>query len=363
MEGTLFGEETDNIAFGEKLRGTQFRSQSGLERFIDESFEKGGPQPEDFHWLNSGEIDNLANVTPSDAGIANTFRINSIQRINKYLEAANQTLEYGDYLLICVETKNSRRARILNKFPKLISRPYYVLDFVLKRVFPKWKPTYKIYFWITKGRNRVLTFTETLGRLYSCGFSVINHSRIGYNTWLIAKKTGEPAYNMEPTYGALVKLNRVGKDGKLIRVYKLRTMHPYSEYIQNYVYEKNSLKKGGKLNGDFRVTSWGKVFRKLWIDELPMLINWARREMKVVGVRPLSRSYYNLYPPDFQELRNSMKPGLVPPYYADMPETLEEIVESERRYIESYRQKPVRTDIRYFFKAMYNILIKRARSA
>ena len=56
------------------------------------------------------------------------------------------------------------------------------------------------------------------------------------------------------------------------------------------------------------------------------------------------------------------KPGLIPPFYADMPKTLEEIMASEMRYLEAYEKHPFRTDIRYFFKAMWNILFKGARS-
>jgi lipopolysaccharide/colanic/teichoic acid biosynthesis glycosyltransferase len=234
---------------------------------------------------------------------------------------------------------------------------------MLKRVFPKWKPTRKIYFSITKGRNRVLSFTEILGRLNSCGFKPIDHVRIGYKTWFIAQKVSEPAFDMEPTYGVLVRLKRVGKDGELFDVYKMRTMHPYSEYIQDYVFEKNDLKEGGKFDNDFRITAWGKLFRKLWIDELPMFINFFKGEMKIIGVRPLSRHYFSLYPEDMQKLRTSVKPGLIPPFYADLPKTLDDVIESERQYIEAYREKPIRTDIKYFFKAMYNIFIKRARSA
>ena len=129
------------------------------------------------------------------------------------------------------------------------------------------------------------------------------------------------------------------------------------------MFEQNNLQNGGKLKEDFRVTGWGRIFRQLWIDELPMLYNWLKGEMKLVGVRPLSSHYFSLYPEDMQELRTTVKPGLVPPFYADMPDTFEEIVESERRYINAYHDKPIRTDIRYFFKAMYNIVIKRERSA
>jgi len=163
----------------------------------------------------------------------------------------------GKWLVVCVETKDSRRTRILNKFPRYISRPYYALDFVLKRVLPKWKPTRKIYFWITNGRNRVISYTEAIGRLFSCGFEVKNSVRIGYKTYILARKTGDPSYDMQPTYGALVRLKRVGYKGERIKLSKLRTMHPYSEYVQEYIYDKHGTDDGDKANDDFRVTGWG----------------------------------------------------------------------------------------------------------
>jgi len=58
-----------------------------------------------------------------------------------------------------------------------------------------------------------------------------------------------------------------------------------------------------------------------------------------------------------------VKPGLVPPFYADLPETTEEFFQTEERYLDAYMKKPIRTDIRYFFKAMYNIFVKKARSS
>lgn len=169
-------------------------------------------------------------------------------------------------------------------------------------------------------------------------------------------------YDMEPTYGALVKLRRIGKGGNLFSVYKFRTMYPYSEYVQDFVFKHNDLQEGGKLKDDYRVTSWGRLFRRYWIDELPMLINWLKGEMKLVGVRPLSQHYFSLYPQDMQQLRTMVKPGLVPPFYVDMPVTLDEIIESEREYLKRYLDAPIRTDIYYFFMAFYNILFKKARS-
>ncbi len=80
------------------------------------------------------------------------------------------------------------------------------------------------------------------------------------------------------------------------------------------------------------------------------------------GVRPLSQHYYSLYNDDLKQKRIKFKPGLVPPFYADMPKTLEEIMSSEMRYLEAYEKHPILTDFSYFFKAFFNIFFRRARS-
>lgn len=312
--------------------------------------------------MNSIEQESIPDLS-SFSGLVNFQRINDIRRINKYFEYVNEGMRSGQYIVACLETKNSRKERVLKKYPEPFNRPYYVLDFILKRVLPKWKPTRKIYFHITKGRNRVLSLTEGLARLACCGFEIIDFRKMDYKTWIIAKKVRDPAYDMQPTYGALIKLQRVGKNGKMIKVFKLRTMHPYSEYLQDFVFENFDLRDGGKFNNDFRMTSYGKLFRKYWIDELPMFINYFKGDMKLIGVRPLSRHYFNLYPADMQEMRIRVKPGLIPPYYADLPTGLEEIQESERAYLEAYQEKPFRTDVRYFGKICYNILFRGARSS
>jgi hypothetical protein len=72
--------------------------------------------------------------------------------------------------------------------------------------------------------------------------------------------------------------------------------------------------------------------------------------------------YLGVYPADLRRLRSRVKPGLIPPFYADMPETFEEICESERKYLEAYLEKPAGTQWVYFWKAFYNIIIKGARS-
>ena len=239
---------------------------------------------------------------------------------------------------------------------------YYTLDFIVKRILPKLKFTRGLYFFLTRGENAVISRAEALGRLSRAGFRIKQESFIGNQLCIEARKVGEPIPINENIYGPMIALPRVGKGGKMIKVYKLRTMHPYSEYIQDYVYKLHDLQDGGKFKNDFRITSWGAVCRKIWLDELPMFINFLRGDMKLVGVRPLSRQYFELYREDVRERRIKYKPGLIPPFYADMPADLEEIQASELKYLNSYDRHPVFTDIKYFFKSFWNIGFHKARS-
>jgi lipopolysaccharide/colanic/teichoic acid biosynthesis glycosyltransferase len=191
---------------------------------------------------------------------------------------------------------------------------------------------------------------------------IVDEQQIGNQLYFVARKTGEPLFPEDPTYGPMVKLRRVGKGGKVFGVYKMRTMHPYSEYLQDYVYEKNKLQDGGKFKDDFRISTLGKIMRKVWLDEVPMLLNVLKGEMKIVGVRPLSKHYFDLYSDELKTKRTKHKPGLIPPFYADMPKTLPEIMASEMRYLNEYEKHPLRTDLKYFFKAWENIVFKKARS-
>ena len=295
-------------------------------------------------------------------GIVNLKRINDLRYINKFFEAVNAKLPVGGKFMGCAETQEMRKKRILNKYPPVLNRMYYFMDYIIKRVFPKFRITRRLYFILTRGENRVMTRAEILGRLYSCGFVIQEEGQVNGKYFFVVDKVKEPTYDKDASYSLIIRLPRIGKDGKIIRVFKMRTMHAYAEYLQDYIYETHNLKEGGKFNNDFRVSMAGKVIRTLWLDELPMLINLFRGELKLVGVRPLSEQYFKLYTKEHQERRIRYKPGLVPPYYADLPKTLEEIEDSERRFLDSYDKHPFRTNWRYFWKAFYNIVFKHARS-
>lgn len=295
--------------------------------------------------------------------IINLHKINDIINLDDLIDAANRKLICGGYFFCCVETKDQRKKKILKKLPPVLNYIYYCFDFIIKRILPKLKMTRPVYFILTGGKNAVISRAEALGRLTRGGFRIKTESFAGGLLCIEARKAGDPLPVNENIYGPLIALPRVGKNGEMIKVFKLRTMHPYSEYIQDYVYKLYDLQEGGKFKNDFRITSWGAVCRKIWIDELPMLINLFKGNMKLVGVRPLSKQYFELYRKDVRERRIKYKPGLIPPFYAHMPSDLEGIQESEMKYLDEYDRSPFLTDFRYFLKSVWNILFKRARSS
>ena len=301
----------------------------------------------------------------SDASLdafLNLHRVNDIQGINRFFRAVNSKLKDGGVFIGCMETLEQRRTRLFKKFPPVLNGVYYTLDFIFKRVFPKFKFTKKIYFFLTQGRNRALSKSEVLGRLVYCGFRIVEIKEIDRKLYFKVIRDREPLSEPEPSTGLLLRINRIGYRGKRITVYKFRTMHPYAQYIQSYVFERNKLQDGGKFADDFRITKWGRWMRRFWIDEIPMIYNILRGDLKLVGVRPLSEHYLSLYSPEHRDLRVQGKPGLIPPFYADMPNTLDEIMESESRYIKSYFREPFSTDFDVCLKAFSNILLKKARS-
>ena len=311
----------------------------------------------------SNPINIRTNTKDDLRSVINLKRINDVPKINSFFETVNETLPDGGCFTCCVETKDLRKKRIFRKFPFPVNFFfYYFLDFPIKRVLPKVGMTKRLYFLLTREKNVVLTRAETLGRLISSGFRIVHEDYIDNLCYISCQKNGIPTNSQNPNYGLFIRLKRIGKNGKIINVIKMRTMYPYAEYLQDYVYNNNNLSEGGKFNNDFRISTHGKIMRKLWIDELPMIFNLFAGDLKIVGVRPLSRQYYNLYSMELQKKRLRNKPGLIPPFYADMPKTIEEIQESEKIYLDTYEKHPFVTDWRYFWKAGRNIVFRKARS-
>ena len=97
--------------------------------------------------------------------------------------------------------------------------------------------------------------------------------------------------------GAFFLQERPGKDGKIFKVIKFKTMTD----------ERDS--DGNLLPDEARLTKVGKFVRSTSIDELPQLINVLKGDMALIGPRPLLVQYLPLYSPE-QARRHEVRPGI-----------------------------------------------------
>ena len=346
------------------LKNLSLKNYPDVFEFLDERIDLNSFDNSCSMILKSYNISNI-DFLPDESLqlLINIQEINKVRNINEYLSEVNNKLMVGSIYCGNFETVYLRHQRYLKAYPYYFAQLFYFLDFLWNRIFSKMFLLNNIYSILMGGTHKSLSLAEGLGRLYYSGFEVIHLKIIENNMFFITKKIKEPIKDMIPSTGLIFKMKRIGKNGKPINVYKLRTMHPYAEYLQEFIYNRFNLQEGGKFKNDFRITYWGSILRRLWIDELPMLYNWLKGDLKLVGFRPLSIHYLNLYKEELRQKRLKFKPGLIPPFYADMPRTFNEIMKSEEKYLFLYEKNRVLTDIIYFIKCTYNILFKRVRSS
>ncbi|MCB9220130.1 MAG: sugar transferase [Ignavibacteriales bacterium] len=268
--------------------------------------------------------------------------VNCISDLHNFFSNLNNNLSNDCKLILYYQTIEQRKNYLFKK-KNLISSLILKFALFISRLINDNKNSF------------AYSKAEILGRLVFNGFRIvedINHG--GYNSVVLLSEN-KININKELKYSPIIKLNKLGKNGRQIMVYKFRTMFPYAEFLQTYV-SQNNFYKSGEIKTDFRITKIGKLLRKYWLDEIPMLYNLIRGDLKLVGVRPLSEHYLSLYSKELREQRLKTKPGLLPPFYADMPTTLDEIFNSEERYLSEYVKNPIKTDLKYLFKIISNIL-------
>lgn len=141
------------------------------------------------------------------------------------------------------------------------------------------KPRYGIY---AKYIKRILDFVLSLLAIIVLAPIILIFTMIG-----AVKMNGNPFFVQE----------RPGKNGKIFKLIKFRTMTNKKD------------KQGNLLPDKQRLTSYGKFLRSTSIDELPELINILKGDMSIIGPRPLLVKYLLLYN-SYQKHRHDVRPGL-----------------------------------------------------
>lgn len=156
----------------------------------------------------------------------------------------------------------------------------------------------------------------------------------------------------------IFKHTRIGKDGKIIKIYKFRTMVDHAEdMIQDFTPEQQKeFKENYKLTNDPRITKVGKILRKTSLDELPQIINILKGDLSIIGPRPVIEEELKKYEENIGKFL-SVTPGLTGYWAANgrSSTTYEQRMQMELYYIDNMSFK---MDIKVFFKTILSVLKK-----
>lgn len=151
---------------------------------------------------------------------------------------------------------------------------------------------------------------------------------------------------------------RIGKNGKIIKLYKFRSMVINAEeLIKSFTPEQmREYKENYKLTNDPRITKVGKFLRKTSLDELPQLINIINGDLSIIGPRPVVADELEKYGVNKDKFL-SVTPGLTGYWAANgrSNTTYEQRKEMELYYIDNLSLK---MDIKVFFKTILSVVKK-----
>ena len=152
---------------------------------------------------------------------------------------------------------------------------------------------------------------------------------------------------------------RVGRNGKLFRLYKFRSMCPNAESKLNDLLQDNEMDGPVfKMKDDPRITKVGKFIRKTSIDELPQFINVLKGDMSLVGTRPPTVGEFKQYK-GHHKRRLSMKPGITGMWQVSGRSSItdfDDIVKLDCEYIDNWS---VSKDIKILIKTVWVVLFGR----
>jgi len=136
------------------------------------------------------------------------------------------------------------------------------------------------------------------------------------------------------------KGERVGKNGKIFKMFKFRSMVSNADQI------------GGPSTAgdDFRLTKLGRFMKKFQLDEVPQLINVLKGEMSLVGPRPEVKMYVDVMTDEERNIIFSVKPGmtdLASLFNFHEGEVLRGSLDPEKTYMEKIRPEKIRLQMKY----------------
>ena len=168
-------------------------------------------------------------------------------------------------------------------------------------------------------------------------------------------------YNHDDDAPIFYEQLRYGKDGKVFRLYKYRSMcinadDILEDYLNKNPEAKKEYKKYKKLKDDPRVTKSGQFIRKSSMDEMPQFLNILLGHMTIVGPRPYLPRERDDMGKNFDTIV-SVKPGLTGLWQVSgrSNASFEERMKLDKKYI---KEKSFWLDVKIFFKTIGKTFLK-----
>ena len=165
-----------------------------------------------------------------------------------------------------------------------------------------------------------------------------------------------PLIKLESPGPIFFSQKRVGKNGRIFKIYKFRSMYADAEERKKELMAQNEM--NGlmfKMKDDPRITKIGKFIRKTSLDEFPQFWNVLKGDMSLVGTRPPTVDEFEQYDLHHKK-RLGMTPGLTGVWQVSGRSDItdfEEIVNMDVEYIENWSLK---RDIGILFKTVQVVL-------
>lgn len=224
-----------------------------------------------------------------------------------------------------------------------------------------------------------IMWTRSLALGYTAAFEINN--RLQFKMFLLCKKILEAALALlvlpfiiivGSIIAVLIKAtsagpvfyraDRIGKNGRKIRILKFRTMYRNADDILEEILENDPVLKKEwlskfKLTDDPRITPLGKFLRKTSLDELPQFWNVLTGDMAIIGPRPIVEAEKHYYGANFHVF-SVVKPGITGLWQISGRNDLDY---SERVNLDVYyvRNWSLWLDYFIFLKTIVNVLARR----
>ena len=199
------------------------------------------------------------------------------------------------------------------------------------------------------------------GYFYKCVFDFLG-GFVGTIVFCLLYPFVALAIKIDSKGPVIFKQKRIGKHGRVFRLYKFRSMQVDAEKRKYQLMKKNEMQGPiFKIENDPRITRVGKFLRKTSIDEVPQFLNVLKGEMSLVGTRPPTLDEVKKYEIEHYK-RIATKPGITGLWQISGRNNIckfDDVVKLDCQYIENWR---LIDDFKILLKTIFVVFAKKGAS-